>query len=427
MSTKGRWVAARLAAAGLAALSPAVVAATAVHGATIVALTHTAKGNDNREAIAVDTRLGRVFLTDFASRSLSMLDEATGRFLRTIDLGPQPPLAVAVDEATNRVFVVLVSTGAKTPARVRVLDARDGHTVRTVDVGAYPQTVVVDAAANRAFVLTGATYLAVPSSGSVRMLDATTGRVRGTLAINGDPIAAAVAEPEGRLFVATSAYHSDSQTWASALEMRDASSGRLLRTLPLAHAESPGGVIFAADARTNRLVTTYTSLTDRGYGASVRVLDATTSDVLRTVTLLQSEVISAGTSPSALTMDEATGHAFVTSYDATTYTGRLSILDAATGAVLRTSTAGLGRFPISIAAGAGRLVVIDRDFNNGQISGRGSVRIFDAANGRLRHIVSLPVGSRIPNDVVMSAYLAFMMDSSGVTHILDVRNGRIIR
>ncbi len=428
MSTKGCWVAARLAAAGLTALSPVVFRAATVQGATIVALTRLAKGNDNRGAIAVDARLGRVFLANYAARSLRVLDAANGGFPRTIDLGSQPPLAVAVDEATNRVFVTLASTGAKTPARVRVLDARDGHTVRTIDVGAFPQTVVVDEATNRAFVLTGATYLSTPSHGSVDILDATTGLPRGTLAVNGVPIAAAVAGPAGRLFVATSTYHSDSQTWTSALDMRDASSGRLVRTLPLANAASPGGVILATDARMNRLVATYTSLIDTGYGANVRVLDAATGDVLRTLTLRSSEVMSAGTSPSALAMDGATGHAFVTSYDATTYAGRLSILDASTGAILRTSTAGLGRFPISVAAATGvrRLVVIDRDVNDGQAGGSGSVRILDAVSGRLLHIVSLPIGTAIPNDVVTSARLAFMTDVSGVTSVLDLRSGRIL-
>jgi len=407
----------------LAVLSPVILGATCARGATIVAVTHMAKGGDGRTAIAVDTRLGRVFVANYAARNLSVLDAVTGRVLDTVDLGAQPPLATAVDEATNRVFVVLASTGAKTPACVRVLDARDGRTVRTVDVEMIPQTVVVDAPTNHAFVLTAA-----PTNGSLDVLDATTGRVQGRLVTNGVPTAAAVAGTAGRLFVATSTYHSKSQTWTSALDMRDASSGRLLQTLPLPDAARPGGVVLTVDARTNRLFATYSSLTDTGYGASVRVLDAVTGGLLHTLTLRPSEVASAGMFAGALAVDGAAGRAFMLSYDATTYAARLSILDATTGAVLRTSATGLGRFPISVAASVatGRLVVIDRGFDDGRISFKGSVRILDAAGGRLLHIVSLPAGMGAPSDVVATAHLAFMTDARGVTSVLDVRSGLVV-
>ena len=115
-------------------------------------------------------------------------------------------------------------------------------------------------------------------------------------------------------------------------------------------------------------------------------------------------------------------------YDETTGVGRLSILDAATGTVLRTADQGAGNAPIALAAGGeDRLVAIDATANGGYGTPieHGGIRILDAASGRLLQVV--PAAPVVPSAVVMVGRLAFLMDAGGRIHLLDVRSGRILR
>lgn len=100
-------------------------------------------------AIAVAERAGHVFVANVGGTapytdtpasapprpgSLSMLDAATGRLLRTIIVGPGP-VAVAVSDRFNRVFVLNADSSyysqAAGPARISALDASNGRLVWT--------------------------------------------------------------------------------------------------------------------------------------------------------------------------------------------------------------------------------------------------------------------------------------------------------
>jgi len=145
--------------ATIALFAVGLIAASASNAcvATVVARTRTAKGIAHQHPIAVDARLGRVFVADgsHSAASVSELDAASGHLLRTIPVSGTP-VAVAVDDRSGHVFVACWGgKGVEGPGSVSTLDAARGRVLRTTAVGVAPGTMVVDERANRVFVLNG--------------------------------------------------------------------------------------------------------------------------------------------------------------------------------------------------------------------------------------------------------------------------------
>lgn len=132
--------------------------------------------------VAVDERAGRVVVANGAPGTVSLLDATSGAVLHTLDVGGDPD-AVAVDARTSRAFVTGTGTNdglyrqlrSIGPIRaalpddygyVTILDTRSGRVLRTVHVGpSGTKGAAVDGHAGHAFV----TNLA---GNSVSMLDA---------------------------------------------------------------------------------------------------------------------------------------------------------------------------------------------------------------------------------------------------------------
>ena len=149
-------------------------------------------------AVAVGTR--RVFVLHPADQTVSMLTEQ-GRLLGTIRVGQSDGSGVmTVDEATQRVFVA--NTHDDT---VSVLDDHSGRVLRTVRVGALPDTLLVDDRAHRVVVVN-------TDDGTLSVLDAATGALRATLAVGPNP-AAAVDEGTGRLVVVSGPSAPPAPSW----------------------------------------------------------------------------------------------------------------------------------------------------------------------------------------------------------------------
>jgi len=202
----------------------------------------------NPAIVAVDARDRRVFVVNegalvadttgetllpVASGNATMLDEATGRVLRTVPVG-QNPVAVAVDMSTRRVFVLnagRIDTSAGVTASgssVTILDARTGAVVRTVGigripvtlsaVGAYPmvrQALAVDS-------VTGQVFVVVPTG--LIVLDGATGNIQRRVALDGAPSLVTVDSQARRVYVGN-AY--DDALASAGGTTGDASSGSL--------------------------------------------------------------------------------------------------------------------------------------------------------------------------------------------------------
>lgn len=168
--------------------------------------------------------------------SVSVLDAATGALVRTTPVGIFP-VALADDAPAGRAFVVNAGTTYDTEGAPRgtvsVLDAATGRLVRTVALGAAGGSVVVDARRGRVYVTTG---------DGIRVLDAASGATRATVGQGAGVLA--VDPASGRLVVAyggaTNAHGAIMGYGAAAVV--DPASGRAPRTRPVGYGPFAGVV-----------------------------------------------------------------------------------------------------------------------------------------------------------------------------------------
>ncbi len=362
------------------------------------------------DAIGVDEQTGRAFVVDSSSGWISTLDTHTGAVLRSVDGGgADNPLNPVVDGRSGHVFIANASSSGNN--MVAMLDARTGALLHLSAVSSLPtgQHMALDPQRGRLFLATGrvldtrsgATSATFVADGERLALDDRGGHVfalmydrllfKGTgagvrmldehgtmrwLAPVGAPHAVAVDGRTGRVFV----------TGSAGTTVLDARDGRPLRVVfgvgpsngaggaeiavdePLGRVlilePSPSGTIILLDARSGAVVrrvgvpvdvfTTRVAVSANGQHAyilgddTLTILDVGMGRVVRT-TALEQHV-------QAMAIDERRRRVVVTSLgptapvfgaDTSTGPGTVSVLDADSGALLR--TAGVGVNPVAVA------------------------------------------------------------------------------
>lgn len=222
-------------------------------------------------ALAVDEQLGRVFVVNTMSRTMSELDAVQGTVLRTIPLVPQQDL-IAVDSRNHHVFI----SSYDGTGDVLLLDAVSGIVAHVSAVAMHPHVIVVDQRTQRVFVTT---------QDSVSMLDAVNGSIVRTVHLksDGEPGPATVDEQRGHVFIdaGTSIYMLDARTAAVLGRAKVGSYTTAVVAAPQA------GHVFVTDQQ-----------------GAYSMLDARTGSVLR--------VVHGTPSLSGATVDDTTGRIFVT-------------------------------------------------------------------------------------------------------------------
>ena len=257
--------------------------------------------------IALDAATGRLFVTSggtfrtshgrLLAGRVTTLDE-NGRVLASVLPGPFPG-ALAVDEATNHVFVTIAGPFIKSPGAAVMLDARTGRILRATPAGVFPTQAVADARTGHVFVVNSALGSGAPTLGSLTMLDARSGRALRTIPLWGAN-GAYLSTRTGRVFVTTS---------YGTVVMLDARGGAILRTIAAGRSFFPfNSLTVAVDDRRGRVYV--------AGGGSVLVLDATTGHVLRTLRV-PGDIVA---------VDAATGHAFAAAQSSVAYPGPAVIL-----------------------------------------------------------------------------------------------------
>ena len=292
---------------------------------------HTVTLNSALATLTVDERRGRLFVVSEAlgndpNGAVTMLDTHTGAILRATDVG-QGAGAIALNQGAGRAYVANSRDDT-----MSTLDLASGRVVRTTFVGFdhatgyYPMAIAVDARAGHVFTANG-------SDNSVSMFDAAGGRLLRVIHF-GKPLLSenwsfgayplAVSEAYGRLFVA-------SMTQAGGdVRVIDTRSGAVARTISVRW--SPDDVLL--DARTDKVFVR---------GGPGLLLDARTGVVARAFTL----GVGVWDPGHKVVVDARTGRVYVLSEasldsrGAAVGTGRVLTLDGATGQVLRTVPVGL--------------------------------------------------------------------------------------
>jgi YVTN family beta-propeller protein len=218
------------------------------------------------------------------------------------------PYALAIATRTCRAFV------RNLDGTVNVLGLTRGTLPRTVQVSAQPGYVrlapaaAVDDWTERVFVANSGDST---HNGNVSVLDAATGTVVRTDSPGVHPVAVAIDSQRGRAFVANNG--------SGSVSILDAATGAVLKTIPVESA-----TLVAVDVRRGRVFVAE----EMGEHGAVSTLEETTGRLLRTVPI-------AGM-PAVLVVDPQSGHVYVgPTSGGGAIAGRLSMLDATSGVVLR--------------------------------------------------------------------------------------------
>jgi YVTN family beta-propeller protein len=98
-------------------------------------------------AIAVDSSSGKVFVANYASHSVTVLDDASNTVLATVDVNSWPQ-AIAIDPGNHRVYVASTHDGT-----TAVLDATTNSLLSTLKTDNSPFAIAVNPKSHTAVLL----------------------------------------------------------------------------------------------------------------------------------------------------------------------------------------------------------------------------------------------------------------------------------
>jgi YVTN family beta-propeller protein len=142
-------------------------------------------------AVAVDSVAGAVYVADWDSGAIVVIDAENGTTTRTIPVGSRPS-SVAVDSGAGVVYVADLGAHGSEGA-ISVVDTR-ASTVTSVPVGGSPRAVVVDPVGH-ALLVSGA------GDDGVTVLDTATRSVAGRIALEAGAFSMVVSPEGGRAYV----------------------------------------------------------------------------------------------------------------------------------------------------------------------------------------------------------------------------------
>ncbi len=321
------------------------------------------------------------------------------------------PYAIAVDQTTARAFVLTMASPDPTmggAGSVSVLDAATGDVLGATAVGLNPRSITLDERAGRVFVLNAGPPNAsrdFRGPGSVSVLDATTGALVATVPLPVSPTSLMLAVQAGRVFV----YTPVATGRKGALYVLDATTGALLRTTymhmnPWVQIDQRTGRVYVTNEPYRDLVTR------KNVRSSISVLDAATGRLVRSLPF--------GPQDQLLAVNSQAGRLFVYTPDPS----RLRVLDAATGALLRTIRLGTG-FGGGLALDAATNHVFVVTVGN-YLNPRARVSVLNATTGQLlRTLANLPPGGLTINTDVRRAFVSGQEDVS----VLDTATATVVR
>lgn len=310
-----------------------------------------AGGLINRNAVAVDSGIHRVFSVDPSQNAVVIYDEETKQ-QRVVEVG-QAPVAVAIDEQMHRVYVVNSRSG-----NVSVLDGRDGKIVATVATDRHPYAIGVNSKTHQVLVSNTFSNKLTVIDGTLLTSEQLPRGSKDAIAIDAvhgtaylisyeDPSIEAWQMTETHVRALKTRIHlwdlvvdaSRQIVYATAigdhaLEMVSTASGELHE---VEVGRYPCAVVLNADG-------TRAYVANREDG-TVSVIDTRKRETIATVTT--------GKTPQAITVDPRHHRVVV----ANTGSGTITVIDTATNRVIRTIAAGAHPYALAIDESRGEVFV----------------------------------------------------------------------
>lgn len=370
--------------------------------------------------------IGVLVVTDTAGATATPKAPVPDRapaILRTVRLSTSP-FAMAVDEKTQRVFVV-TSDPRTAKGGVTVLDARSGKVLATVALGAMTQggatqppwagSIVLDEAAGRVLVLSAGPGKGANNSpigpGHVYVLDAASGRLLHTVRVGFGPCCMMVDEPTHHAFVGSSG--------SLTLTTLDTATGQVVRTVPFTPNNSALVSPLLVDQRRNRVYV--------AWGQSLSVIDARSG-------IRQREIAIAGSWAGSASIDQRNGRVILAVAGYNAPDAYIEIIDATTLRVLRHLTLDQPEGVLAVDQSLGRVIDYSEPDNGSHALG-GPIRITERSTGDGR-ILSATDASPGPtadgmaialNGATGHLLLVGQVDYSNAVAVFDPKSSRVIR
>ena len=138
------------------------------------------------QGLGVNTRLGRLYVADYAEHIVRVVDEATMHVLATIPVADTPLQPLRVDEQTGYVYVVC-STGQE----LDVIDGNKNAVIARIPVAPYPEGITIDTATGRIYIADEGNDEQSNSNkdagNTITVLDGKTFQLLGTLRVGAAP------------------------------------------------------------------------------------------------------------------------------------------------------------------------------------------------------------------------------------------------
>lgn len=395
----------------VAALALVLIARTHADDAPVIVLP-----DRHTTGVVVDSQTERAFVASYNDNQrgghLVMIDATNGRPVQMMPLS-FTPVVMALDIRAERVYIA----GPKNTANdvLSIVDARDGVMLRPIVLPANVHSIAMDA-------LHGHVYIGsagdgeTQSSGSVSILNVTSGRRERSLPLGGDPWGLALDARTNHLVVGlyTSDVYGSGEYGTTHILTLDAGSGRVVNDLSLGTVEGRSLVLDAHAGRafvlTNNLTGAFSSTPTKNKGI-VTIIDTVSGALVRQTLLIgqpadmaideqTSHIVVADDGPSPVmqtapsTRARAWWSSRVPSRPATE--GRLSVLDARSGRVLR--SVHVDGAPVAVALSptsgfilATRTSLVDA---SGITFDAGTVSSLDEARGVMHGVAQAPT---LPN------------------------------
>ena len=253
--------------------------------------------------VAVSPDGNRAYVTNTASKSVSVIDTKTNTVVATIGVGNRPT-QVAVSPDSTRAYVT--NTDSKS---VSVIDTTTNTVVATIGVGNRPTQVAVSPDSTRA-------YVTNTLSNSVSVIDTTTNKVTATIRVGLTPTQVTVSPNGTRAYV--------TNTLSNSVSVIDTTTNKVTATIRVGLI--PTQVTVSPDSTRAYVTNTLSN--------SVSVIDTTTNKVTATIRV--------GLTPTQVTVSPDSTRAYVTN----TLSNSVSVIDTKTNKV--TATISVGRRPTQV-------------------------------------------------------------------------------
>lgn len=300
----------------------------ALHAQTVVA---TIPVGSSPFGAAVNETTDRVYVANYGSNTVSVIDGSTNTVIATVPVGANP-FGAAVNEVTNRAYITNAGFGYASPGSVSVIDGTSNSVIATVPVGLEAEGVAVNPTTNRIYVANFASY-------TVSVIDGTTNSVIATVPVGTEPDGVTVNPAINRIYVANEL--------DNAVSVIDGAANAVIASVPVGPRPAP----IAANATTDRI---YVGDADTD---TVSVIDGAANSVLATITV--------GVDPRGVAVDAAADRIYVANYASNT----VSVIDGNTNTVIATVPVGTNPYGAAADLATGRVYVANSGSNTVSVIG----------------------------------------------------------